>query len=37
MAATFVLIAQRYMQDGDVTEEDLALVSVAARERGKSQ
>ena len=34
VAATFALIAQRYMQDGDVTEEDLALVSVAARERG---
>lgn len=33
VAGTFALIAQRYMHEGDITESDLALVSVAARER----
>jgi acetyl-CoA acetyltransferase len=36
IVGTFGLIAQRYMNEYDVTEGDLALVSVAARERANN-
>jgi acetyl-CoA acetyltransferase len=37
IAGTFALIAQRYMHDYDVSEEDLALVTVALRQRANNQ
>ena len=37
VAGTFALIAQRYMRDFDITEEDLAQVSVALRRRANHQ
>jgi acetyl-CoA acetyltransferase len=37
IAGTFGLIAQRYLHDHDVTEEDLARVTVAARHRASHQ
>ncbi len=37
IAGTFGLIAQRYLHDHDVTEQDMALVTVAARTRAAHQ